>query len=395
MNTKTTVAAEIETPPSRGRWIIKVLSSRAAMLVVIVAALMLFFNYKSDGIFLSAQNASLLFRQAAIVAVLAAGVAILIVMGEIDLSIGYAVMLTGLVAASCQAAGWSLVPSILAAVAAGLGLGLLQGVIIAWLEVPSFIVTLGGMLSFYGVAMIWSGAASVGPVSDAFVNLTEGQLSVPYVIALVVVFCAYGGYRSLSKYRDQKEEGGQQSAQAAAIKAAIPPLLAVGIILWGAAGDAGVPTALVWIVSVASILTVLLNRAKFGRRAFLIGSNRVAAVYAGINVPRVVLSGFLVMGILYGLAGSMSVARLSSWTPSSGVGLELVAIAAAVIGGNSLRGGVGSISGALMGAFLLATLDNGMALLGVSSFAGSIIKAALLVVGVALDGYFAKRRFGR
>ena len=115
-------------------------------------------------------------------------------------------------------------------------------------------------------------------------------------------------------------------------------------------------------------------------------------MYAGISVDRIVLIGFAIMGAIYGIAGTMLIARVGTSTADSGINLELTAIAGAVIGGVSLRGGIGSIRGALLGAFLLSTIDNGMSLLGVSSYAENVVKALILVLAVGLDGYFTRRQ---
>ena len=143
------------------------------------------------------------------------------------------------------------------------------------------------------------------------------------------------------------------------------------------------------------VLDFTMTRAQFGRRAFLVGSNHEAAMYAGINVRNTVLLGFVLMGAIAGIAGMMLIARVGTSTADLGINLELTAIAAAVIGGVSLRGGIGSIRGALMGAFLLSTIDNGMSLLGVSSYAQNVVKALILVLAVGLDGYFTRRQLLR
>src|SRR5205085_12620873 len=133
----------------------------------------------------------------------------------------------------------------------------------------------------------------------------------------------------------------------------------------------------------------------FGRRVFLLGAGREAAVYAGINAKRTVLVGFVLMGAIYGVAGLMTTAHVGVSTPDASTGLELNAIAAAVIGGNSLRGGVGSISGALVGALLLATINNGMALLSVTTYAQNVFDAAILILAVGVDGFFRRRYITR
>lgn len=368
-------------------------TSRATVLVAAALALVLYFDYASGGLFITTTNASLLLRQTAVIAVVAAGVAVLIIMGEIDLSIGSAVFVTGLVAAQCQVAGWDLVSTVLAAVLTGVVMGLLQGVVVVRFGVPAFVVTLAGLLLWRGVGLMWTNAAAVGPVSPALSTLTEGEL--PTVISMLLAgLVTLGGFAATYSQHKVNRTTGVGFALATGAPA-VGGLLAAAALLWVTFGKLGLPNALVWIAAVGVVLTIVMTRAKLGRRAFLVGSNREAAAYAGISAGRTVLWGFLLMGVIYGIAGVMLTARLSTSTADSGLNLELVAIAAAVIGGNSLRGGVGSIQGAILGAFLLATIDNGMSLLGVSSYAQNVVKGLILVLAVGIDGYLTRRNASR
>jgi ABC-type xylose transport system permease subunit len=369
--------------------IARVLGSRTFVLAIAAVVLILYFQQRSDGLFITSTNASLLLRQTAVYALAASAVALLIIMGEIDLSIGSAAYLTGVVAAKCQVAGWGLVPSILAAIAVGLAIGIVQGLVITKLLVPAFIVTLAGFLLWRGLGRMWTNAAAIGPVDPNFSQLTEGRMTSLLVNLLTMALLVAAGvivYRRFARAHDESTPP--------LIQLATPVALAVvvaAVVLWAGHDVSGLPNALLWIAAVGTALWVLLNRAKFGRRAVLVGSNHEAASYAGISVSRTVLYGFVIMGVTYGIAGVMITARVSSSTADAGTNLELVAIAAAVIGGNSLRGGIGSIQGAVLGAFLLSTIDNGMALLGVSGYAQDVVKALILVFAVGLDGFFRRR----
>jgi ABC-type xylose transport system permease subunit len=374
---------------SRSQQILSMLASRTFVLSIAAVLLIFYFQQTTDGLFITSTNASLLLRQTAVYALAASAVALLIIMGEIDLSIGSAAYLTGVVAATCQVAGYGVLPSIAAAVAVGLLIGLVQGLVITRFLVPAFIVTLAGFLLWRGIGRLWTNAAAIGPVSPEFSELTEARMSpllVNVLAALVILIAAWRVYRRFA----QAQEGDRPPIARLATSVAISAIVA-SLILWAGHGTSGLPNALLWITVFGAALVILLNRAKFGRRAVLVGSNREAAAYAGVNADRTVLYGFLIMGTVYGLAGVMITARVASSTPDAGINLELVAIAAAVIGGNSLRGGVGSIQGAILGAFLLSTIDNGMALRGVSSYAQDVVKALILVFAVGLDGFFRRR----
>lgn len=375
----------------RGRPLLtRLMPMRSVVLLVASLLMILYFQVASDGIFISPNNAALLIRQTAAVVVVAAGVAVLIIMGEIDLSIGSVAFVSGLIAAKFQMAGYDVVTSLLAALAVGAVIGLIQGLIISRLAVPAFVVTLGGLLLWRGVGLTWTNAAAVGPVSSQFTNLTEGRMPLFAAVIFAVLIVLFGVWSAIIRHRSA-----QRSGSAAPEKLINAILLSGGVaagLLWIALLGRGLPYAVFWIAGIVFLLDFVLTRAQFGRRAFLVGSNHEAAMYAGINVNNTVLTGFVLMGTVCGLAGAMLISRVGTSTPDAGINLELTAIAAAVIGGVSLRGGIGSIRGALMGAFLLTTIDNGMSLLGMSSYAQSVVKALILVLAVGLDGYFTRRQ---
>jgi ABC-type xylose transport system permease subunit len=371
----------------------RLLTSRTMVLLIAALLLVMYFQQAAGGIFITPTNASLLLRQTAVVAVAAAGVAILIIMGEIDLSIGSAAFLTGLVAAQCQVAGWSVASSVMAALATGVLLGFVQGFVVTRLALPAFVVTLAGLLLWRGVGLMWTNAAAIGPVSSDFADLTEGRMSSLTTSLLAAGVLIFGLWSAYARYKSAKKDGEVTIGPILVALAAWVVLAAA--LLWIGAGSTGLPNAILWIAAIVVLLGFALTRAKFGRRSFLVGSNREAAMYAGINVNRIVLSGFVIMGAIYGIAGTMLIARVGTSTADSGINLELTAIAAAVIGGVSLRGGMGSILGALLGAFLLSTIDNGMSLLGVSSYAENVVKALILLLAVGLDGYFTRRQHVR
>ncbi|TDO51585.1 D-xylose transport system permease protein [Kribbella sp. VKM Ac-2527] len=387
-------ADDHDAPRAAGRAysrVVAALLSRSTVLTAAALVLILYFQQVSGGLFLTSTNASLLLRQTAVVAVVAAGMAMLIIMGEIDLSVGSAAFFTGLVVAHFQVQGWGVVPSIGAGVVAGIVLGLVNGLVITRFAVPAFIVTLAGFLLWRGLGLLLAKATPIGPVSNDLIFVTEGRMPIPLVYGLGLAVLAVGARWAIAGRRGAERAG---SLVALIVRLTVSVAIAVLVIVIGQT-PTGLPNALLWILGVAMVLGGVLGRAKLGRRIFLLGSNAEAAVYAGINAKRTVLIGFLVMGAIYGIAGTMLTARAGVASPDAGNTLELVAIAAAVIGGTSLRGGVGSIRGAILGAFLLATMDNGMSLLGVPTYSQNVVKAIILVLAVALDGYFRRRQLAK
>jgi D-xylose transport system permease protein len=365
--------------------------SRTITLVVVFALLTIYFHFASHGIFFSPRNISLLLRQASIAAVVAAGVSILIVMGEIDLSIGSAVYLCSVVAAALQTYyGAGTLETVVATILVGVALGAWQGAWVVAVSIPSFVVTLSGLLAFRGLGYWLSNAQTIAPVTKAFSALSEGFIdkTVSYVM-LAVVF-ALGAASILAGYRRAAQEGRENAARTGL--ALIALIGAVGGLAWAFGGFLGIPEALIWVGVIGALLTGLMARTKFGRNAYLVGANREAAVLAGISLGRQLMLGFILMGFLYGVAGVLITARLGAATASSGLFLELDAIAGAVIGGTSLRGGIGSVPGAIAGAVLLTTIDNGMSILNVSSFLQMVVKGLVLLFALAFDAVMSKRR---
>jgi D-xylose transport system permease protein len=367
----------------------RIADGRLAAMFLVLAMLAIYFHIATNGIFFSPRNLSLLLRQGSIGAVVASGVSILIVMGEIDLSIGSAVYLCSVIAASLQAnAGMATLPTVVVTVVAGVLMAAWQGFWVVMVAVPSFVVTLSGLLAFRGIGYYVSDARTIAPVSKSFSFLSEGFI--PPTASYLVLILLYA-FAAAAVIRTQRRRS--RDDDTAKLLVRLAGLLASGLLLaWIFGGYLGIPSALLWVAATGILLTVLMEWTKFGRNTYLIGSNREAAVLAGIPLARHLFLGFLLMGALYGVAGVLITSRLGAATPSTGLFLELDAIAGAVIGGTSLRGGVGSVVGAMVGALLLTTIDNGMSLLNVSSFIQLVIKGLVLLAALSIDSTMIKYR---
>lgn len=355
--------------------------------VVAVVVLALYFNSTSDGIFLGSRNLSLLVREAALVAVLACGVAVLMIMGEIDLSIGSAVYFAGIVAAMSQVDwGLSAGQAVLLAVGFGMVLGFWHAFWVVVVQVPSFIVTLTSLLALRGLGLQISDGKTIGPLRNEYISLSEGFISMSITYGLVVVALALLAWQQWRNWSFRRSMGDPASAAAAVVRLAVW----AGVMLlgaWSLSGFLGTPTAALWIAGVGVSLSFLMNRTTFGRSAYMIGSNREATRLSGVRVGLQLTIAFVLMGILYGVGGVLLTTRLGASVAGTGQFLELEAIAAAVIGGVSLRGGVGTVMGALGGAFLLTVIDNGMQTINVSSFLQDVVKGGILLIAVAADAY--------
>jgi len=348
---------------------------RAWMMAGALVAIWVVFSIATGGTFLLPRNLSLLARQMSVTSILAVGMVLVIVAGQIDLSVGALAGLCGALAALAYSRlGWPLAFAFLAALAVGAVLGALQGSLTAWLRIPPFIVTLGGMLLFQGALLAVTGGVSISPARPF---LTVGQAYMPQPVgwigaALIAVALGIAAFRS-------NPDGGRRRAVLLVLAVAV--LAAVAVMN----AYAGVPVPVLVVLALAALLATVARHTPFGRHLYAIGGNREAAFYSGIAIERHLVGVFTLMGLLAGAAGVVLTARVGSATPNAGQLMELDAIAAAVMGGTSLLGGQGSIWGALLGGLLMASLDNGMSLLNTESFWQLILKGAILVAAVAVD----------
>ncbi|HVG32735.1 MAG TPA: sugar ABC transporter permease [Pyrinomonadaceae bacterium] len=359
---------------------------RAYTMVFALVVVWLLFTWATDGIFLEARNFSNLMRQTAVTGVLAVGMLMVIVAGQIDLSVGSVVGLTGGVAAIVLTwLGWGLVPSLAAAILVGALIGALQGTLVAYANVPAFIVTLGGLLIWRGVIKGISQGSTIPIGLTSFKVIGQNYVSPIVGIVIAVIAIAAIVWLNLRRIRARTRYGlAAASMFDIILRITLPSLVVLGFIL-ALNSYAGVPIPVIILLAIALAGAFLTRNTTFGRYLYAIGGNPDAARLSGIGLRRHILAVFCLMGALSGVAGIIYTARVSSAAPDAGVLLELDAIAACVIGGASLMGGRGTIFGALLGALFMASLDNGMSLKNIADFTQDIVKGSILVAAVALD----------
>jgi D-xylose transport system permease protein len=372
---------------------------RAYTMLFALAAIWAYFHYATGGIFLTPRNMSILLQQMAVTGVLAVGMLMVIVAGQIDLSVGSVVGLTGGVAAMLLVwQGWGLVPALLAAILLGVLIGAVQGALVAYMNIPAFIVTLGGLLAWRGAIKGISEGSTVRVNIPAFKAIGGDYVGplVGNVIAVVAVAAII--WMTLRRNSARVRHGLPPASMLnTVLRIILPAIVIVGFILVMNAYElapgvyAGLPISVLIFLAVALLGAFLTQNTTFGRYLFAIGGNPDAARLSGISIRKHILLVFCVMGALTGIAAIILTSRLASGAPDAGVLLELDAIAACVIGGTSLMGGRGTIFGACLGALIMASLDNGMGLLGVQDYKKDIIKGAILVVAVGLDMLGRKR----
>lgn len=345
---------------------------RTLTMVLALVVIWIVFAVTTDGTFLSPRNLGLLARQMSIVALLASGMVLVIVAGQIDLSVGAMSGLLGAIAAvAATRLGWPVPAAYALAPLLGMAFGALQGTLVARLRIPPFIVTLGGMLVFQGALLGLTRGITVTP-PPAF--LVIGQTYLPRGLAWGLQALVM-----LALVRAAFAVSGAARMRRLLVAASLPLFTAV------MDAHAGVPLPVLLLAVVAATLTVVATRTPFGRHLYAIGGNREAAFYAAIPIEQRIVGVFALMGALCGVAGLVLTARVGAATTDAGRMMELDAIAAAVIGGTSLLGGRGSVAGAILGALVMASLDNGMSLLDTEAFWQPILKGAILVAAVAAD----------
>ncbi len=361
-------------------------SLRAYTMIGALALIWLYFHWATGSIFLTPRNLSNLMLQTSVTGILAVGMLMVIVSGNIDLSVGSVLGLAGGVAAILLTTmGYGILPAMLAAIAVSVAIGVLHGFLTAYFNIPSFIVTLGGLLAWRGAIKGISESETI-PVSDAAFK-SIGQSYIPANVGWILAAAAilFVVFMAVKNAKSQKEYGlGEANYGSELIKAILPTGAIVGFI-YVMNSYAGVPVPVLILLAAALLGAFVMNNTTFGRYLYAIGGNADAARLSGIDNKLNILKVFAFLGALTGLAAIIFTARVGSAAPDAGVLKELDAIAACVIGGASLMGGRGTIFGACVGALIMASLDNGMSLLNVRDFMQELIKGGILVAAVGVD----------
>ncbi|WUR14763.1 sugar ABC transporter permease [[Empedobacter] haloabium] len=367
---------------------LKKLFTQYKMLALLIAIALIwgFFTWHTDGGFITPRNVSNLMRQMAITGIVACGMSLVIIAGEIDLSVGSLLGLLGGIAAVLDVThGLPLPVNLLAVLAIGLFIGLFNGYLTAYLHIPSFIVGLGGMLAYRGIVLGVTDGITVAPVSPELVHLGQGYLAPQLGLLLGVLLF---GVAVFLTWRQRISRARHQLAQAPLWRDGLR-LLLIAAVLAGFVTTLnsyeGIPLPVLLLLALLAVFTYMTTQTVFGRRIYAVGSNMEATRLSGINVKAVKLWIFGIMGLMCALAGIVNTARLAAGSPSAGTSGELDAIAACFIGGTSMRGGSGTVYGALIGALVMASLDNGMSMLDVDTYWQMIVKGFILTLAVWVD----------
>jgi putative multiple sugar transport system permease protein len=368
------------------------------MLLALVA-IVIFFSVmlKIDGKdFLNPANITNLFLQNGHVIILALGMLLVIVSGHIDLSVGSVAAFTGATAAYLTVRlGLPFYVVIPMVMVVGGCIGAVQGYWVAYWRIPSFIVTLAGMMIFRGATLWLLGGENIGPFPTGFQALANGfvpdifGMTKPNALALVVVALAivvqfWIGFRARSR---DGEFGVQQEPMALFLGRTLIVAAGTGFVGYQLAFFRGLPDVLVVLVVLTVLYAFFTENTTTGRRIYAVGGNEKAAKLSGIRTDRLVFLCFVNMGALAALAGMEVTARLNSATPKAGTGFELDAIASVFIGGASMTGGSGKIVGVVVGALIMGVMNMGMSIMGIGIEFQQMIKGLVLLVAVIFDVY--------
>lgn len=360
-------------------------SWRMLTMVFALIAIWVIFQYMTDGAFLQPRNLSNLFRQMTVTGTLAIGMVLIIISGHIDLSVGSVVCFLGVVLTMLMQSGWSAESALLATFAVGLLIGGIQGWLTAYQKVPAFIVTLAGMMVFRGASMGVTQGVTI-PLSDGWIK-TFGSAYISHEAGWILAASAIAVFAGLrfNKFRINSNLGVNSSGLPSVVSAVVIfAVLSVGFI-WTMNSYEGVPYPVLLLLILTVCFHFIATKTVFGRHVYAVGGSVEAAYLSGVNVRKIVLGNFFIMGLLTAVGAMILTARVESAQPDAGQLLELDAIASCVIGGTSLMGGKGTIAGALLGALVMESLNNGMSLANMESFWQYIVKGMVLAVAVWLD----------
>ncbi len=368
---------------------------REYAMYIVLAAIIAIFSFMTDGLFISSRNISNLINQTGYVAVLAVGMTLILIIKQIDLSVGFVCGFLGAIAAilmtKAGVSEWVTIPITLAF---GVLIGLIYGFLVAKVGVPAFVATLAGQLVFRGLLLLVTESSGTIIIPNAGFNAI-GNGFIPDIVSgspvnvltliiggVGICFFIYSQFKSRMNLKKYKFE---VISEPIFIAKLIFISVIIAAIVWTLANYNGLSWTVVIVAVVVLVYNFIMNKTTFGRYVYGIGGNAEAAELSGVNVVKVTSIVFASMGMLAALAGILFTSRLQSATTVAGNGFELDAIASSYIGGVSASGGVGKVTGSIIGALVMSSLSSGMNLLGVGISYQYIIRGTILVLAVVFD----------
>ncbi len=365
-------------------------------MIIALVVILLLFTILTNGTMVKPLNVTNLIMQNSYILVLAMGMLLVILTGNIDLSVGSVVAFVGAVTAIFMTVmNIPVFVAILLALVIGVVVGAWNGWWISFVRIPAFIATLASMLIFRGLTMVLLQGKTIAPLDESYTAIAGGYLGDITqseglnILALIIgaVCCALYILFEINKHNGKKRYHMDTGSIAGLILKCAIVSFVIMIIAYTLAQYKGIPTVFILLAALAIIYSFIATKTRIGRRIYAYGGNAKAAELSGINTRNVLFITFVNMGLIAAIAGVVFSARLNSATPSAGQNFELDAIAACFIGGASASGGIGTIFGAIVGGLIMGVLNNGMSLMGVSVDWQQAIKGLVLLLAVAFDVY--------
>ena len=369
---------------------------RQYSMLLVLAAILVLFQVLTGGLLLTPLNLTNVVLQNSYIVILAIGMLPIIITARIDLSVGSIAAFVGAVAAVMMVThGAGFLATVITGLIIGALVGAWQGFWVAYRNIPAFIVTLSTQLVFRGLTVVVLDGRSIGPFSDAFQALSSSYLPDLFEVSglhftsllVAAVACVVVVLMELNNRREEKKYGYSNTAGWMSIVKMVVLCLAILGISYSFATYQGFPTVMLIMIALLIIYSFVTRKTIFGRHMYALGGNEKAAGLSGVNIKKVLFATFINMGVLAGLAGLVFAARLNAGTPKAGNGFELDAIAACFIGGASVYGGTGTISGALIGCLIMGIMNNGMSIMGIPVDLQQAIKGLVILAAVAFDMY--------
>lgn len=375
---------------------------RKLSMFIMLGLILLVFAVLTNGVNLTPRNITNIFIQNSYILILAVGMVLVIIIGNIDLSVGSVVAFSGALSAMLYNTGIGLIPTLLLSLVIGAGIGVFQGFWIAFVGIPAFITTLAGMLFFRGLTYIITNVSPISLRDDGFKKIASGSLNITgftigsmdgLSIVVMVLSVALLVFFTLRQRRKQISNGfSVLPFRYTILKVASLSALMIFVFLRFAAYR-GIPTVGLVLFIVTAIFVYLTNNTVIGRYIYAVGGNAKSAKLSGINSEQVVFITHIIMGVLCGLSGVVFTAYMNSALPQAGNQFELDAIASCYIGGAAASGGIGTIIGAITGGLVMGVINNGMSLMNIGADWQYVVKASILLLAVFYD-IWSRRKSG-
>ncbi|MFA5014395.1 MAG: multiple monosaccharide ABC transporter permease [Actinomycetota bacterium] len=374
------------------------INTRKYGILLSLIVISIFFAIATKGLMLKPLNISNLILQNSYILILAIGMLIIIVMGHIDLSVGSVVAFIGaLMGYMTEIWHWNPYISMLSLILIGAIIGAWHGMWVSVFKIPAFVVTLGGMLIFRGLALVLLGGSTLGPfpdqiaiISSGFIPGVRGAYNITAIAVGIVLSILYA-INEIIKRRSGLKYGHDVTPLHLNILKILGFVIVINGFTFLLASYKGLPNVLILVAFLGVLYSFITTRTVIGRRIYATGGNPDAAKLSGINTNRLTFMAFVNMGVLCAISAIVFTARLNSANSRAGTGFELDAIAACVIGGTSFTGGIGTVPGVFIGTLVMGILNNGMSLLGIGIDWQQVIKGLILTFAVFFDIYTKRK----